>query len=108
MKIYSTAPAALNQQAAEAARIKKHSVQIHGHKTSISMEAIFWERLKVIAKRRKCTLSELATTIDTERAGNRSSAMRVFVLKDALSPGETRGLTNQPRRSRDRRASSAA
>ena len=84
MKIHSTAPAALNQQAAEAARIKKHSVQIHGHKTSISMEAIFWERLKVIAKRRKCTVSDLVTIIDQARASNLSSAIRLFILKDAL------------------------
>jgi predicted DNA-binding ribbon-helix-helix protein len=62
--------------------IRKHSVIIAGHATSISLEAEFWEALKVIAERRKTSLNALVATIDSERRGNLSSALRVFVLRD--------------------------
>ena len=63
--------------------IKKRSVDIAGHRTSISLEAVFWDALTVIAARRKISINQLIAEIDKERSGNLSSALRVFVLRDA-------------------------
>jgi predicted DNA-binding ribbon-helix-helix protein len=64
-------------------QVIKRSVQIAGHATSISLETEFWDALKDIAGRRGCSLNSLVAEIDGEREGNLSSALRVFVLKDA-------------------------
>lgn len=59
----------------------KRSIVIAGHKTSVSLEDAFWKGLKEIADDRSQTLSELVSTIDTDRRhGNLSSAIRLFVL----------------------------
>jgi predicted DNA-binding ribbon-helix-helix protein len=61
--------------------VVKRSVAIDGHKTSVSLEDAFWKGLKEIADNRSQTLSEVVSTIDTDRRlGNLSSAIRVFVL----------------------------
>jgi predicted DNA-binding ribbon-helix-helix protein len=61
--------------------IVKRSIIISAHKTSVSLEDAFWQGLKQIARSRGVTLSELAGTIDEQRrAGNLSSAIRLFVL----------------------------
>ncbi len=62
--------------------LKKHSVQIAGHGTSISVENIFWRELKKIAARRTMSLNALIMEIDETRDGNLSSAIRVFVLNN--------------------------
>ena len=59
----------------------KRSIVIAGHKTSVSLEDAFWKGLKEIADDRGVTLSDLVSSIDTERhEGNLSSAIRLFVL----------------------------
>jgi predicted DNA-binding ribbon-helix-helix protein len=61
--------------------VVKRSIVIAGHKTSVSLEDAFWTSLKEIANARDLTLSELVASIDTgRRAGNLSSAIRLFVL----------------------------
>ncbi|MGE4061866.1 MAG: ribbon-helix-helix domain-containing protein [Rhodospirillaceae bacterium] len=65
--------------------IKKRSVDIAGHRTSISLEPPFWDALIAIAARRKISINQLIAEIDKDRTGNLSSALRVFVLKDAQS-----------------------
>lgn len=61
--------------------VVKRSIVIAGHKTSVSLEDAFWRGLKEIAGSRHITLSDLVSTIDTERQhGNLSSAIRLFVL----------------------------
>jgi predicted DNA-binding ribbon-helix-helix protein len=67
--------------------IKKRSVLLAGHRTSISLEAPFWDALCAIAERRGLSLNRLVATIDAERSGNLSSALRVFVL-DCSRNGE--------------------
>lgn len=66
-----------------AGEIKKRSIVIDGHKTSVSLEAEFWHALKQIAHRRDVHLNALVAEIDHARTGNLSSALRVFVLKQA-------------------------
>ena len=62
-------------------QIIKRSIVIAGHKTSVSLEDAFWKALKEIADDRGMTLSDLVSTIDTDRRhGNLSSAIRLFVL----------------------------
>ena len=61
--------------------VAKRSIVLAGHKTSVSLEDAFWDGLKEIAKSRRKTLSDLVTSIDTDREqGNLSSALRLFVL----------------------------
>jgi predicted DNA-binding ribbon-helix-helix protein len=62
--------------------IIKRSVVIDGHKTSVSLEDVFWSDLKAIAHAQEATLSELVAKIDeTRQKGNLSSAIRLFVLE---------------------------
>ena len=61
--------------------VVKRSIVIAGHKTSVSLEDAFWKSLKEIADDRDVTLSDLVSSIDTDRQqGNLSSAIRLFVL----------------------------
>ena len=65
--------------------IRKRSVRIAGHRTSLSLEAAFWDQLKDIAESRGLSLNKLVAEIDTARSAqaapaNLSSAIRVFVL----------------------------
>ncbi len=66
--------------------LKKRSIVISGHQTSVTLENIFWQKLKEIAKSRNLSLSRLVTEIDLKRAdhgkANLSSAIRVFVLNN--------------------------
>jgi predicted DNA-binding ribbon-helix-helix protein len=63
-------------------RPEKHSLTLHGHRTSISMEPDFWDAFRAIALERGRTLNALAAEIDDAREGNAglASAIRVFVL----------------------------
>jgi predicted DNA-binding ribbon-helix-helix protein len=62
--------------------IKKRSIIIAKHKTSISLEDEFWESLKEIAKGTGEPVSQLISDINKGRqSANLSSAMRLFVLR---------------------------
>lgn len=60
--------------------LKKRSIVIAGHATSVSLEPEFWDVLKAIAEARAVSLNQLVAEIDQGRSGNLSSAIRVFVL----------------------------
>jgi len=62
--------------------LKKRSIVIAGHATSVSLEEEFWTALKDIADKRQCSVNRLVAEIDGARAGNLSSALRVFVLRE--------------------------
>ncbi|MGL6209338.1 MAG: ribbon-helix-helix domain-containing protein [Paracoccaceae bacterium] len=61
----------------------KHSLTLRGHRTSVSLEAEFWDAFRQIAAERGATLNDLAARIDTERDPDTglASAIRVFVLR---------------------------
>ncbi len=61
--------------------LKKHSVVIAGHQTSVTLENIFWSELKKIAKGDGKSLKALITEIDETRTTNLSSAIRVYILR---------------------------
>ncbi len=69
-----------------ATSIAKHSLTIAGHRTSISLERAFWDALQDIARARSLSLAALIGEIDACRgSANLSSAIRVFVLAQALA-----------------------
>ena len=62
--------------------VKKRSLVICGHGTSISLEDEFWDALRDIAEERGLAIHALVEQIDVERRSvNLSSAIRVFVFK---------------------------
>ncbi|MFN3077352.1 MAG: ribbon-helix-helix domain-containing protein [Alphaproteobacteria bacterium] len=63
-------------------KVRKRSVLIAGHRTSVSLEAEFWDGLQRIARDRAVTVGRLIAEIDAGREGNLSSALRVFVLRN--------------------------
>jgi len=68
--------------------IKKRSVNILGHETSISMEEEFWHVLKDIAERERLSINKIIANIDDARDAsnyNLSSAIRVYILNDLKS-----------------------
>jgi predicted DNA-binding ribbon-helix-helix protein len=60
--------------------VRKRSVTIAGHRTSVSLEEPFWEALKDLARLKGQSVNDLVTEIDTGRSGNLSSAIRIHVL----------------------------
>ncbi len=64
-----------------AGSLRKRSVTVAGHPTSFSLEEEFWQDLQRIAHLRNLSLNALVSSIDASRAGNLSSALRVFVLE---------------------------
>jgi predicted DNA-binding ribbon-helix-helix protein len=81
---------------APAGAVRKRSVVLAGHRTSISLEAEFWQALRDVARGRGISVNALVAEIDAGRGAGRptnlSSALRVFVL-DCYRRGE---LTAQP------------
>ncbi len=60
--------------------LRKRSVTVAGHRTSVSLEAAFWEALKELACGRGVSVGRLIDEIDAGRTGNLSSAIRTYVL----------------------------
>ncbi len=60
--------------------ISKRSVIVAGHRSSVSLEAEFWDELKQIAATRGMSINDLITEIDKTRSGNLSSAIRLHIL----------------------------
>ncbi|MCF8495297.1 MAG: ribbon-helix-helix domain-containing protein [Alphaproteobacteria bacterium] len=62
--------------------LKKRSVAIAGHRTSISLEEEFWAELKQASLREGRSVAALIAEIDKARGPrNLSSAIRVYILK---------------------------
>ena len=61
----------------------KRSLTLRGHRTSVSLEAEFWQAFRDIARARGVALNALAAEIDETRDDGTglASAIRVFVLR---------------------------
>lgn len=72
----------MNGDRRERSPVVKRSIVIGGHKTSVSLEDLFWTSLKDIARQRSLNLSDLVAEVDQHRGerANLSSAIRLFVL----------------------------
>jgi len=64
----------------------KHSLTLRGHRTSVSLEAEFWDAFRAIANERGLPVNELAAEIDAARLPQTglASAIRVYVLRCLL------------------------
>jgi len=74
--------------------IKKYSIRLYGHATSLTLEPPFWDALKEIAANQDKNLTQLIEEIDQRRLkvdlslngkddgirSNLSSALRVYIL----------------------------
>jgi len=62
---------------------RKHSLTIAGHRTSITLEQVFWVQLKECAAADKVSINELVRRIDATQEGERnlSSAVRVYLFE---------------------------
>ncbi|MEO5337008.1 MAG: ribbon-helix-helix domain-containing protein [Magnetospirillum sp. WYHS-4] len=67
--------------------LRKRSVLLSGHRTSVSVEDAFWQGLKEIAVRRGLSLNDLIAEVDADRSGSLSGAIRVFVLETLRGSG---------------------
>jgi predicted DNA-binding ribbon-helix-helix protein len=67
----------------------KRSMTIAGHQTSISLEPLFWDALKVAADDRGLPINALVAQIDVERLEARTpcglaSAVRLWLVANKL------------------------
>jgi len=63
-------------------RMRKHSLVIAGHSTSISLESAFWDALRTHARERGLSVAALVAEVDAARGeANLSSALRVRLLR---------------------------
>lgn len=71
----------LPSRALTATRPVKRSFSIRGHRTSISLEAAFWDALVEIAHQQNMSLAGLVASIDSGRGdAGLSGAVRIFIL----------------------------
>ncbi|MXP47744.1 aryl-sulfate sulfotransferase [Altererythrobacter luteolus] len=66
----------------------KRSIQIERHKTSISLEPLFWDMLKDAAAREGAAINALVARIDAERIRSETppglaSAIRVWLVTNS-------------------------
>jgi predicted DNA-binding ribbon-helix-helix protein len=65
--------------------MRKRSVTIDGHQTSVSLEDAFWAELSALSQGRGLSLNALVAEIDRDRhqdQTNLSSALRLHVLQE--------------------------
>ena len=74
--------------------LRKRSVTIAGHRTSISLEDEFWSELVRIVAEDQTSLNSMISAIDEARTTNLSSAIRLHVL--ANLKGTAQELTQTP------------
>ncbi|MBV7258736.1 ribbon-helix-helix domain-containing protein [Erythrobacter crassostreae] len=63
----------------------KRSVEIAGHKTSISLEPLFWDMLRAVAEEQDVPINAIVARIDAERIQAETppglaSAIRVWLV----------------------------
>ena len=61
---------------------QKHSLTLHGHRTSVSLETEYWRLFRAIAEKEGKPFNVLAAEIDEARAGQSglASAIRLYIL----------------------------
>jgi predicted DNA-binding ribbon-helix-helix protein len=68
----------------------KRSVEIAGHKTSISLEPLFWDRLREAAAREGLPLNALVARIDAERIAAHDPCGLAGAIRLWLVAGESK------------------
>ena len=72
--------------------MRRHSVTLHGHRTSVSLEPEFWALLKQVAEQDRLSVAAVIQRVDDERLNSLptnglSSALRVYLLQHLQSRG---------------------
>jgi predicted DNA-binding ribbon-helix-helix protein len=64
-------------------RPEKHSLTLRGHRTSVSLEAEFWQAFRDIAAEKGRSINDLASEIDADRGMGTglATAIRLYVLR---------------------------
>ena len=62
----------------------KRSLTLSGHRTSVSLEAAFWDEFRRLAASRGASVNALASELDVGRTppASLASAIRLFVLAE--------------------------
>ena len=70
-------------------RSSKRSLTLQGHRTSVSLETVFWQEFQRLAAACGKSVNRLAAEIDAARTppGSLASAIRVYVLKAIKAGG---------------------
>jgi predicted DNA-binding ribbon-helix-helix protein len=65
----------------------KRSLTLRGHRTSVSLEAVFWDEFRRLAAAQGKSINALAAELDAARTppASLASAIRVFVLREVKS-----------------------
>lgn len=67
--------------------MKKRSLTIAGHRTSVALEQEFWDEIDALATAQSLTLTQLVEEIDQGRqTKNLASALRLAVLEALKQP----------------------
>lgn len=64
--------------------ITKKSFTLFSHRTSVSMEKVFWDELTKICINKNLKEIEILKKLDERRTNNLSSALRVWILKNKI------------------------
>ena len=70
--------------------LRRRTLTVSGHRTSVALEPVYWEELAAVAQSRGLSLAALIGEIDAARQGSLASALRVYVverLRAAASAG---------------------
>ena len=72
----------------------KRSVEIAGHKTSISLEPLFWDMLREAAERENAPINAIVARIDAERIASETppglaSAIRLWLASRKAEPADS-------------------
>jgi predicted DNA-binding ribbon-helix-helix protein len=75
---------------------KKYSVRIEGHRTSVSLEPVFWDLLRHAAARRGLAVNTLVASIDADRIRSDTppglaGAIRVWLATHELAARQEKG-----------------
>lgn len=80
----------------------KRSISLQGHRTSVALEAPFWEELERIAKERDQSLAGLIQQVDQSRGPSRDGLagllrlMVIYDLRERLNTGSTENTPAVP------------
>ena len=79
---------------------QKRSLTLRGHRSSVTLEPLFWDAFRALAAREGRALNALAAEIDAARPPEvgLASAIRTFVLSRAWqgAPGQSPGDDHAP------------
>ncbi len=71
--------------------LQRRTLTVSGHRTSVALEPVFWRQLAAIAESRNLSVAAVITEIDSGRAGNLASAIRVHIVERLLAASASRG-----------------